>query len=472
MVRRSSILTVCAVAALTIGLLFRGPAAAQEESEQIIDEIRAMLGGLGGDGELDPKALVAAELPTVERLAGMKAKGPIAVRMVSREEAIQHIRDILAAQLPPPKLARVEVVYKALGFLAPDASLADEITSLFGGQAGGFYDPGKKELVLLEDLPMMLQVPVVRHELVHALQDQHHDLSARIAEAQDDEDRAAALQAVLEGHAVDVMNRATLASLGGLTGAGDLSPGMMAELMETLGLEDVDPDEALAAASSMLDLGGGSGSSGALAGLMPRGNPVLTTQLLFPYTTGADFTAGYRATHPEDPGCAALYARLPTNTAEVLNPSLWESGTFMPELVESGVLVPGWNLEHETSLGRLLVWVLLTNQVDPSAGDPQGGRWGVSDPDTNVVVGAGWRGDHVALYRAPGASPGTFVPGSYAVVWASRWRDGEEAAEIARRLRGRHEGATVVLSGDRVHVVFAGPARARTAMLDALATWR
>ncbi|GEM_PF-2267053 len=445
---------------------------AQQEADAIEDEIRAMLGGLGGAGEVDPQALVAAELPTVEKLTGMKAKGPIAVRMVSRDEAIAHIGEILDAQLPPPKLARVEILYKALGFLPPEASLADEITSLFGSQAGGFYDPVGKELVLLKDLPLMLQVPVVRHELVHALQDQHHDLSARIAEAQDDEDQAAALQAVLEGHAVDVMNRATLASLGGLTGAGDLSAGMMAELMETLGLEDVDPDGALEAASALLDMGGSSGSGSALAGMLPQGLPVLTTQMLFPYTTGADFTAGYRAAHPDDPTCSALYARLPRTTAEVLTPRRWESGTFVPELTKPGTFVPGWKLEHATSLGRLLVWVLLTNQADPSAGDPQGGRWGVPIQDTNVVVGSGWQGDHVALYRAPDTKAGTFVPGSYAVVWASRWRDGVEAREIARLLRARHDAATVVLSGDRVFAVFAGPARARTRMIESLGAWR
>lgn len=465
---RSALAAIVLVAILTVE---PHPVRAQAESDAIIDEIRAMLGALGGAGEVDPQALVESELPTVERLAGMKANAPIAVRMVSREEAVQHIANLIDAQLPPPKLALIEATYKALGFLPLDASLADEITALYGGQAGGFYDPVKKELVLLKDLPMMLQVPVVRHELVHALQDQNHDLSARIAEAQDDEDRAAALQAVLEGHAVDVMNRATLGSLGVISGeTGGLSPGLAAELMETLGIENGDPAQAMEAATAMLDPGAGS-SGGALAGLLPQGLPVLTTQLLFPYTTGTDFTAGYRATHPDDPACAALYRRIPRTTAEVLDPARWEAGTIVPDLVKSGTMVPGWKLRHETSLGRLLVWVLLTNQADPSAGDPAGGRWMPGDYDRDVVLGSGWRGDRVALFGAPDSVPGTFVPGSYAVVWTSRWRDNAEARAIDSALRSRHEQATVVLTGDRVSAIFAGPAALRTAMLDQLSLW-
>jgi hypothetical protein len=458
--------------ALLAAPTFTDSAFAQQESEEIIEEILRMVGGLGGTGRVDPEALVKSELPMVSKLAGMEANEPIKVRLVSREEAVAHVAATLDAQLPPAKLARVEVVYKALGFLSPKQSLRDEITTLIGGQAGGFYDPQRKELVLLKDIPMMLQVPVVRHELVHALQDQNHDLSKWIAEAQDDEDQAAALQAVLEGHAVDVMNRATLAGLGAITSDMEWSPGMVAELMETLGMEGEDPEEAMEAAASLFDLGGADAGA-ALAGLLPRGvPPVLMAQLLFPYTTGSDFIVGYRKAHPEDPSCSGLYRRLPKTSAEILDPRRWESGTAVPDYPKSGSLLPGWRLLHETSLGRLMIWVLLTDQGDPSAGDPRGGRWGGDSRDTDVVLGAGWRGDRVALFASPDHRSGSYVPGSYAVVWASRWRDREEASKIAQELRSRRDHATIVLAGDRVLAIFAGPAVHRTAMLEALSSWR
>lgn len=50
------------------------------------------------------------------------------------------------------------------------------IEKLYGSQAGGYYDPATEELVLARDILVMVQVPVVRHQLVHALQDQTWDL--------------------------------------------------------------------------------------------------------------------------------------------------------------------------------------------------------------------------------------------------------------------------------------------------------
>ena len=460
-------LSVLALLTATSTALRSGPpsALAQAESEQILDEIRAMLGGLGGADAPDPRTWVAAELPRVEALSGMKAKRPVPVRLVTREEAVAHVASVLAAQLPPPVMRRTEVLYRALGFLPPGESLESAITSLFGGQAGGFYDPERGELVLLKDLPSMLQLPVLRHELVHALQDQNHDLSALIAAAKDDEDRSAALQAVLEGHAVDVMQRATLASMAG-SGTAELSPGLMAELRETLG---VDSD---AAASEMLDASGGPGSLDIYAGLLPPALPVLQTQLLFPYTTGATFVAGYRAAHPEDPGCTDLYERLPRTSAEILDPRRRKPGTKAPDLQKPGTLAPDLKIVHHTTLGRLLTWILMENQPDPSAGDPRGGSWGTPEHDINAVVGSGWRGDHVALFEASNSRPGTFAPGSYAVVWAARWRNEAEARAVAARIRERRKHATIVVSGDRTHAVFAGPATRVPEFLEALRAWR
>jgi hypothetical protein len=435
---------------LTLALLLPHPAASQEGVDEILDEIQGLLGG--ASRTTDPAGLVAAELSAVEAAAGMKASGPITTRVVTRDEAHAHVARLLAEQLPPARLEPMEYAWKAMGLLAPDASLAGEIERLFGDQAGGFYDPATGQLVLLGDLPSLLQVPVVRHELVHALQDQTWGLVNWLGDAAQDEDRGAAMQAVLEGHATDVMNRVTLAGLG------------LDELMK-------DPDIAAALEGLFDEPGGGLDASAATAILPTDAPPFLVAQLLFPYLTGATFVAGYREAHPDDPGCRNLYERPPRTSAEVLDPALWEAGTFRPALPTPGTPVPGFEVIYHTSLGRLLTWVLLTEQGDPSAGDPLGGRWGVPDRDRSVVVGSGWQGDRVAVLGRSGSIPGAFVPGSHAVVWASVWRDAAEAERVAGLLKSRVPSAVIDVQDARLHVIFdAGQARKKD-LLAMLRSW-
>ncbi len=419
-------------------------ATAQEGVDEILEELQGMLAG--GSTSIDQAtvdALVARELPGVEQASGMTAKRPIKTRLISREGALEHIESLISEQLPPERLLPMEHAWKALGFLPPEASLADAVANLYAGQAGGFYDPKTSELVLLSDMPAMLQAPVVRHELVHALQDQTYDLKAWLGDAGEDEDRAAAVQAVLEGHATEVMNRATVSGLG------------LDELMK-------DPDLAVAleglfepgdGGAPMLDA---SSSASLMAAMLPAGTPPpLIAQLLFPYVTGATFVSGYLAKYPQDPSCEALYRRPPGTSAEILRPGLWESGTFEPDFdTTPGTVLPGFEITYESRLGRLLAWILLTGQADANAGDRDSAQWDRQYRDTTVTVGSGWRGDRVVVARPSHFLSGTYAPGSAAVLWASSWRDATEAMTVAELLTERLQPTAIEARGARIHVIF------------------
>ena len=450
------------IRALALVLLATVPAGAQEGVDEILRELEAM-GGAGATSidQATVDALVAAELPRVEAASGMRAKSPIKTRLVTREEAQAHVLELIDEQLPPERRLPMEHAWRAMGFLEPGASLRDAVATLYAGQAGGFYDMKTKELVLLSDLPAMLQAPVVRHELVHALQDQTYDLEKWLGDAGEDEDRAAAVQAVLEGHATDVMNRATLAGLG------------LEELME-------DPDMAAALEGLFEEPGDGgaslldpSASASLMAGMLPAGTPrPLVAQLLFPYLTGATFVSGYLAAHPSDPSASALYERPPQTTAEVLEPELWKSGMFVPAYgTHPGTSMPDFALTYSSTNGRLLTWVLLTDQVEPAAGEPGAARWNESDRDKNVAPGSGWRGDRVAVYRRSSDESGAYVPGSAAVVWASAWRDEAEAISVAELLAAR-EPVAIEVRKARVHVVFDAGGASPEAWLKVLRGWR
>ena len=439
-------------------------ASAQPEVEEIIGEIEGMLGGLGGT--VDPAGLVTQELPRVEAAAGMTATGPIAAQLISRADAAAHIRGLFDSQLPPARRAPMQAAWHAMGLLPRDQTLEGAVLALYGSQVGGFYDPVRKALFLLSDMPGIVQLPIVRHELVHALQDQRFDLQTWLRGAEKDEDAAAALQAVLEGHASDVMSRATMSTLGldaaGLEGLEGLD-GLQEELAELMGGSTDGLDD-------LLDLG----IDGAtLDAFIPRDtHAALRAQLLFPYVVGTRFVTEYRAAHPGDPACTALYQRPPRTTAEVLDPRRWESGAQAPDITPPGTLLPGWERAYASPLGRLLVWILLTDQADPFAGDVDGARWSRSNRDTNVVIGAGWAGDHVAVYRPAASSPGTNAPDSWIVAWTARWGSPEEASLVADLLKERTPAALLHRSGARLDVIFSAPSGVAQPALEAVRSWK
>jgi hypothetical protein len=457
--------TVLLLGIIFVMVLSPSWAGAQADVDEIVGEIEAMLGGRGAI--VDPAGLVAAELTGVQAAAHMQATAPVAAKLISRADAAAHLRQLFDTQLPPARRLPMQAAWHAMGLLPRDQTLEEAVLTLYGSQIGGFYDPLRDTLFLLDDMPAVVQVPIVRHELVHALQDQHVDLGVWLAGAEVDEDKAAALQAVLEGHANDVMNRAMLGQMGlgtdGLATLDDTS-GIMAELRELLG---VDADSDL---SELLDLGIDASS---LDAFVPRDTPAaLRAQLLFPYVVGTRFVGEYRAAHPEDPSCSALYARPPRTTAEILNPSRWESGSKTPDISPPGTLMPGWQLAYDSPLGQLLTWVLLTNQADPLAGNPDGARWGLSDHDKNVAVGSGWAGDHVAVYRGTSDQPGSGAPDLEIVAWTSRWSTEAEAREIAKTLKARVPAAQTRVSGARLDVLFQVPDALKDRAMTAVRAWK
>jgi len=99
--------------------------------------------------------------------------------------------------------ARIEKV-RGLKFKEP---VRVERVSRPGGEdpgKQGYYDPAAKRLVLFSDVKGSYQKGVLIHELVHALQDQHFNLQklgAKLHQADENNDEALALSALIEGDA-------------------------------------------------------------------------------------------------------------------------------------------------------------------------------------------------------------------------------------------------------------------------------
>lgn len=100
-------------------------------------------------------------------------------------------------------LANVEGEMRALGLIDKDASLFDETNAITSGGTLAFYDPEAEEMVIKgTELTVGLKVTIV-HELTHALQDQHFDLSRDF----DSDNRSVLFHALGEGDASRIESR-------------------------------------------------------------------------------------------------------------------------------------------------------------------------------------------------------------------------------------------------------------------------
>jgi len=96
-------------------------------------------------------------------------------------------------------------VWEALFVVGEDENANDEIDAVFGGAVSGFYSPAEDRIVLVvaEGEETRIDPSTLAHELVHAMQDQYHDLTRpRYAGATQDGDLA--VDGIVEGEAVHI----------------------------------------------------------------------------------------------------------------------------------------------------------------------------------------------------------------------------------------------------------------------------
>ena len=132
---------------------------------------------------VDPalEALVDSLIPGLERLSGLERREPLRMAMQSRDEARAYIERQLDKELPPERIDAIRKSYAALGLMADTLDLRSLLLELYTEQVIGYYDPETDRLYVIEGVDRELLRPVLVHELVHALQDQHVNLDSLIA---------------------------------------------------------------------------------------------------------------------------------------------------------------------------------------------------------------------------------------------------------------------------------------------------
>jgi hypothetical protein len=350
-----------------------------------------------------PTASGSPETPTeieqveseVEQVRGLTYLHPVAVEAVSDAEMDRRLTKSFDDSFPKELYDRRTVAWRTIGVIPPASDLRSAYRAFLTGQVVGFYDPETGELVYLGsgDLGLVERLELA-HELTHALDDQHFDLSrldGLSAHCQDD--RFEGALGVVEGSA-QYFSSQTLVS----------SP--------TMDLGDI-----VSALGQALN-----------AGDAPPGvPPFVEEQEIWPYTAGMAFVTARVAALGAD-GVNEALRHLPVSTEQIIHPNLYPSD--IPVRVDVPNLAPAlgraWGDLDAMYVGEEWLHAMLGLRLDAS---------------TAGSASSGWAG---GVYRA--WTDGRHV----AVAMTTAWDTAEDASEFAGAARG--------WLGDRIGSVRASPA--------------
>ncbi|MFW5748729.1 MAG: hypothetical protein ACOCYT_03865 [Chloroflexota bacterium] len=317
------------------------------------------------DGENDPAVTPAVrdQIDALEAYASdvreLPALASVERLFPTRAEAIETLRGQLDQELTDVYVLESMQFYRAFDFITDDLDLESLFTELITSQVAGFYDPRTDEMNVLllskdadlaDGLPPLERVIYV-HEYIHALQDQHFDLST-LREGVEEPDHLLAITALIEGDATYVMQQYTLRLI-------QQEPQAIEALLE-------------------FDASG--------AAELPSGTPeVLEAELIMPYLAGLNFV-GALVSNGGWEAVDAAFDNPPVSTEQVLHPRKYIDGELplTVEVVDAvEVLGEGWSLLNTRTLGEFYLDHYLMTQLDGDiAGD----------------AAEGWGGDRYHLY--------------------------------------------------------------------------
>lgn len=341
-------------------------------------------------------ARVTSVQPKLAALRGLPLATPVPAQLQSTEDFRKFVMGELEKELPKEKADKLAAAQLHLGLFQKPIDLAKVLEQTMVSQAAAYYDPKTKKffVVMAPDNDMMLDT-ISAHELTHALQDAHFDLTKYLPPTLDD-DAGIARKFVVEGDATFAMIAYLAAEA---SGGKELSPAMMG-LMKTqitnmagMSIEDYGSMMKQQSAS-MVGMDPDLKKSMESIGELP---PIIIKPLIDSYMKGAVVSmvayekGGWK-------GVDELYKKPPTSTEQVLHPAeKLINKREEPKSVTLPALPKGDDLIKN-------VWGELQWQIYFE-------QWGLKQPDAS----AGWGGDRYAVIKK---EDGTLL-GAIATTWDS-----------------------------------------------------
>jgi len=357
-----------------------------------------------------PPAVAKVEAQ-VQQMRGLRFVHRVPVDATTHDQLVRGLARSFDASYPRKLYARRSRAWQTIGVIPSGTSLRGIVEQFASTQVIGYYDPLTGALVFMgADNPTPVERVTLAHELTHALDDQHFDLT-----------RLNALdnRCEVEGYQ---------AALGAVEG--DATYFMVLYAQRFLSVAE------------QLQLGLAAGGSASTAGIPPF---VLRLET-WPYSAGLSFIEAM----DRRGGTKAIdraIANLPVSTEQVIHPQRYPNDVPTPIDVTdlSPKLGTGWRDLDVMDVGEAFLSIMLGLRL------PQGPA---------EAAAAGWDG---GIYRA--WSDGDHVAIVLSTVWDTA-RDASEFASATERWLGNRLGRfaqVLPVDGERVRVLFAsdGPTLAK-----------
>ena len=237
--------------------------------------------------------------------------------------------------------------------MLPDTMhLADFFVRVLTEQIIGYYDPKTKVLYVVNGAPEEYVGITIMHELVHALQDQYVNLDS-LEHITGDDDRATAVQAVIEGQAT---YEQVYIMAGGSGNVAAQLPGGWETMRSTI--REAQPTQPVFSSAPM----------------------VIQETLLFPYINGAEFIRRYKAVHK---------AQLPIDTFPVSTEQLMHDSAYFAKQQDVPSLVTLAAGRRKSS----------TRTISASSGRGYSSFSIRATRTESIRASNGWDGDRYALVK-------------------------------------------------------------------------
>lgn len=302
--------------------------------------------------------MTADVLTQVSEIRGLKLLHPVKSGAKSRAEIEQMVIKNFDEETTPAELDAEYKTLLAFGLAPKGFKYRDFLIKLLTEQIAGFYDPKKKEFNLADWNPLELQKTVMAHELTHALQDQHFDLTRFDKWPKGDSDRESAIHALIEGDATALMIDYLMKPMGR----------SVTQIPKTL----LDQMNAQTSAPGM--------------DVINSAPNAIRESLIFPYSYGMGFA--YQLLKDKGwEGVSQAYTNLPQSSEQILHYEKY-AAKEMPIKIEladlSSPLGKGWKRVKFDINGEFGYYLALVEYISK---------------DAARKASEGWGGDQFALYE-------------------------------------------------------------------------
>ena len=314
-----------------------------------------------------------------------------------RSTLIKKVRE----ELSDAQLEAESNVFKRLGLIPQDLDYKKMLIDVLTEQVAGFYDPDQKELYVMTGVPLELQKPAMAHELFHAIQDQHFNLTELQGPFTPTEnaDFSMARSALIEGDATVLMYDYSLNSPPGTSVAENP---LVMKMLGGFGFEELAEMEKM--------IGTPEGATSLSDSALSSSPLVFRESLIFPYFSGMQFVVALKSGRTWEE-FNEVYKNPPVSTEQILHPDKYFSGD-VPRLLAFDASLPGYEINFDSTWGEFQ-WSIYFRTHKLSK-------------DVSAIAAAGWDGDRVI-----GMSDGK----NTVVVAATLWDSEADASDFFEKLQ-------------------------------------